>query len=244
MFKKIANFFKSIFCWKKKTPAKAVYQEITDIKWTTCPAGPSSWNQHAGLEPQQVIIGREKAIRLNLLKSDENPDGWQTAAIKTVEAFPDGKFECYARFKSGKGTWPAIWMSHPGGAADNYKAYYEIDLSEYYENRDNTETTFHFPASMRKEAKFINKKTKINPEEWTKFVCTWDEKSICVYINDSLVFEVVNNGNSDYFPVNAEDRTFQIILSMQAGSHWLQPVDLSQLPLYMDIKKLKIYKKL
>lgn len=244
MLEKIVSFFKKIFCWKKKVQAEAVYQEITDIEWTTCPAGPSSWNQHAGLEPQQVIIGREKAIRLNLLKSDENPDGWQTAAIKTVGAFPDGKFECDAKFKSGKGTWPAIWMSHPGGAKDNYATYYEMDMCEYYETRDTFDTTWHFPMSMRKETNFINVKNAIIKDGWNHFECTWDKEKIEVKVNGRSVLSVFNTGESQLYPVNDEDRTFQIILSMQAGNHWLQPVDLSQLPLYMDIKKPKIYKKL
>lgn len=237
------KWLKSIFCKKKKI-VKEEYQQLSDIEWQTCPEGPSAWNKHAGLEPLRLIVGRQPITRFKCEKTDKNEDGWQTAAVKSVQAYGDGKFECWAKFKSGKATWPAIWMSHPGGAKDNYASYYEIDLSEYYETRDNTETTYHYPQSMRKESKFVNVKTKINPDEWNHFMCKWDEKSIEVYINDELVLQIKNNNDSTYFPVNKEDRTFQIILSMQYTSRWLSEPDLNELPLWMDVKNVKIFKKL
>jgi len=241
---KLIELIKRIFCWRRKPTPVEKYQQLSDIEWEICPEGPSAWNKHAGLRYQKVIIGKQPCIRLACRKSSKNEDGWQTAAIKSIQAYGDGKFECWAKFKSGKATWPAIWMSHPGGAKDNYATYYEIDLSEYYETRDNTETTYHYPQSMRKEAKFVNTKTKIKPNEWNHFMCKWDERGIEVYINDNLVLNITNTNDSTYFPVNKEDRTFQIILSMQYTNRWLSEPDLNELPLWMDVKDIKVYKKL
>lgn len=238
---KIFKWFMNLFHKKAK---KEDYLPLSDIEWEICPPGPSAWNKHAGLKYQKVIIGRQPCIRLACRKSTKNDDGWETAAIKSIQAYGDGKFECYAKFKSGKSTWPAIWMTHPNGAKDNYATYYEIDLSEYYETRDNTETTYHYPQSMRKEDKSINVKTPIKPNEWNHFMCKWDESGINVYINGELVLNIINTNDNTRFPVNKEDRTFQIILSMQYDNKWLSKPDLNELPLWMDVKDIKVYKKI
>lgn len=241
------NIFKKLFrwlFWRKKKISKPIVKEpsyklIQNVEWITCPKGPSSWNHAAGLP---VAIA-DDFIRLRC--EAVNEVDYFTAAIKTDIAYYDGKFECEARFNSGHGTWPAIWCSHPNGAKDNYSTYYEVDLSEYYETRDNTETTYHCPESMRDSNKYYykNVKTKITPTEWTKFAMTWDEEAIKVYINDVCVMNIENDGNPDYFPVNEKDRTFQFILSMQYNNKHLSKIDLTELPLWMDVRNINIYEK-
>lgn len=267
IFKKIKNFFKKLFCKKEKpkettkpTVEKPVEPQIPQYEyelirdetcdsvdttfWTIRKSGPSAWNKHAGLHPRPMETEDDgKFFRFICERTDSNEDGWATAAITTKESFGDGKFECLARFKSGKATWPAIWMSHPNGAQNNYETYYEVDLSEYYETRDNTETTFHFPKSMRKECSSINKKFPISPNEWTKFTCEWNEERIRVWINGYIVFDLENDGDSTNYPVDDTSRTFQIILSMQYTNRWLNEPDLNELPLWMDVKDIKFYKK-
>lgn len=246
------NIFKKLFallfgCKRKKNKTNSetldktrFYSLIKNIGWNVCPKGPSSWNHAAGLVPEYD----DEIIRLKCIKIDDSE--YVTAAIKTVEAYSDGLFECEARFNSGKGTWPAIWCSHPNGAKDNYATYYEVDLSEYYETRDNTDTTYHCPESMRDENKhcYSTVKTKINPTEWNKFAMTWNEQAIKVYINGKCILTIENDGNPDHFPVNAEDRTFQFILSMQYDNKYLQAIDLNELPLWMEIRNINIYKKI
>ena len=235
---------KNIFS-KKINPKEPVYQILSDIEWDTCPSGLSSWNKHAGLKPQKVIIGRQPCIRLACRKSNRNEDGWETAAIKSAQAYGDGRFECYAKFKSGKSTWPAIWLIHPKGGDNNYATYYEIDLSEYYETRDNTDTSYHCPQSMRGGEKYVRSvTTPIKKDDWNKFACTWDNEAIRVWINDNLVLEILNDGNPDHFPVDESARTFQIVLSMQYTNRWLSVPDLNELPLWMDIKDAKISKRI
>lgn len=269
IFKKIFKCIKSLFKKDKPTtpttPAtntpievlienpdyskyELIYEEMAetiDSKiWTVRRSGPSEWNKHAGLKPKLMENDKDgKYIRLACETSDKNEDGWMTSAISTKEAYGDGMFECKARFNSGKATWPAIWMTHPNGAANNYATYYEIDLSERYETRDNTETGYHHPQSMRGGGKYVQTvKVPIIRYGWNKFACTWDENSIDVYINNKKEFSIPNDGNVDHYPIEASSRTFQIILSMQYTNNYLNKPDLQELPLWMDIKDFKIYK--
>ena len=224
-----------------------IYEEKSEFLnsevWTIREAGPSAWNKHAGLKPQFMETKEDgKFIRLSCDKTNSNEDGWITSAISTKETYGDGMFECEARFKSGKSTWPAIWMVNNHVSKDN-SDYYEIDLSEYYETRDTTETTYHNPQSIIGGdpcAKTVS--SPIKKGDWNKFICTWDKNYISVYLNDQKIFEVPNDGDASHYPTIESTRFFTIILSMQYANKWLSTPDLSELPLYMDIRKLKIYK--
>ena len=214
--------------------------------WTVCEKGPSYWNIEAGLYPSfQYNELDGNFIRLYALKAD-TLHGFKTAAIKTKKAYGDGIFECEARFKGGNASWPAIWMA-PSHASTDLENYYEIDLSEYYELRDNTDVTLHVPESMRDNSRtnFITKKVKINKDDWNKFKCKWDEQSIVVYVNDKEALRFDNNGNPDQYPLEAFQREFTIILSMQIhpDSKYLKPYDISQMPLWMDVRNIKYWKK-
>ena len=243
LLRKLTRWLRSLFKREKKetTPAyRLLWQSVAvrnySDRWQVCPQGPSAWNSHAGGRPVEYIgFTRFDCLRVG--------DTYQTTALRTTEAYGDGRFECEARFQGGKGTWPAIWMTHPNGAKDNYATYYEVDLSEYYEKRDTTDTTFHFPKSMRKETKSVNTKTPVK-EGWNHFACEWDETSIRVYINGGKVMEIKHDGSPDTFPVRPEDRTCQVILSMQYGNKWLSDVDLSELPLWMDVRNVKFFERI
>ena len=162
------------------------------------------------------------------LKCIKDGDTSLCTGIKTAIAYEDGKFECEARFKGGDSSWPAIWMSHPNGGANNYETYYEVDISEYYEIRDNTDSTYHCPQSMRGGDKYVQPtKTPIKKNAWNKFVWTWDEDSITISINDTQVMNIVNDGDPLHYPINTENRTFIILLSMQYGHNpWLNESNL------------------
>ena len=169
-----------------------------------------------------------------------------TAGIISKAIWGDGKIEVIARSKGGKSSWPALWMSTQSGG-ENYSSYYEIDLSEYYETRDMTDTTYHYPKSMRNEAQPKRAKTLINKIEdnitdWNKYTVLWNKNLIQVYINDELVLEQKNDGDATVFPVDNTNRLFRFIISMQyGGSRWLSNPDPTELPIYMDVKSFKYW---
>lgn len=217
--------------------------KYNSLFWEEVAAGPSWWNSTMGIRP--VVLSTTnygKFIRFYARKVNTS---FMTAGLKTPIAYGDGKFECEARFKSGKSSWPAIWLCHPNGSLNNYETYFEVDISEYYETRDVTEVTYHCPSSMRGGGYLVPQaKPVIKKDDWNKFECSWDEDSITVCINGQQVMNIPNDGDPTHFPINAEDRTFNIILSMQYGSNpYLSDPDLSELPLQMDVRNIKYYKK-
>lgn len=216
-----------------------VYEHKHDFynHWDVVTEGSANWRKNAGLIPTfngdaiqfPVVIDESGKVRV--------------AALKTKDYYDEGAFECLARFKGGKGSWPAIWMTNKYDG--NKEEYYEIDLSEYYENRKETTSSYHCYESMvlNKRSSYITTSCPINPNDWTKFRCEWDKDSIRVYINGMVVLTIVNTGDSNIFPVKEERRKFNVILSMQyATNKRLQAYDTTELPLWMEVKDIKIYK--
>ena len=236
-YKKINNSYELFF---EENLKDNVYD--TNV-WIEVPKGPSWWDSTMGTSPQVYQSDTDKFLRLNAIKQDNS---FATAGIKTPVAYSDGKFECEARFKGGNSSWPAIWMSHPNGSLNNYEKYFEIDISEYYETRDMTDTTYHCPQSMRGGEKYVESvKTPIKKDDWNKFECTWDEDNITVSINGEQIMLIENDGDPTHYPIDPEARTFIIILSMQYASNpYLSDPDDSDLPLYMDVRNVKYYKKI
>ena len=240
MIKRFFKWIKSLFCKSKK--AKRAYELVWKDnllleRWEDCLPGKSSWNKYMTGVP--LLLTAEGGFTRFLC--DRIPDGYQTSGVRTADYLPDGKIVVMARFRSGHATWPAIWLCSKN-TSKNYDDYFEIDLSEYYETRDNTETTYHFPKSMRKECKSQNVKTEINPEDWNTFVCEWNDSELSVSINGKKVWSLKNDGDPDVFPIDEYQRRFCLILSMQYGNKWLsEPVD-DELPLWMDVKNVKYYK--
>ena len=247
MIKRFFKWIKSLFCTKKKVAEKQYEMLWKDScfineRWDTCNIGKSSWNKYMGGMPIfHTSEGGFTRFKCQTFAGTYNTDG-----VHTEEYLPDGKIVVVARFHGGHATWPAIWMSSENKSHDleTYKDYFEIDLSEYYENRPDTDTTYHFPKSMRKECKPHQVKTKINPEEWNEFVCEWGEDELSVSINGKKVWSLKNNGNPDEYPLEEYQRRFKVILSMQYGSKWLSdPVD-NELPLWMDVKSVEYFKRI
>jgi beta-glucanase (GH16 family) len=257
LIKKIIKAISSLFKSKPKITSLDFYKDHTLIVedpcnelhsiWEVAVKGPSSWNLEAGLNPTfEHNTTDGNFIRLFAVKANTE-HGFKTAALRSKETYGDGMFECEARFKGGNATYPAIWMTHPNGSLNNYESYFEIDISEYYEERDETEVTLHVPESMRDGSRycFLQEKVPIKKDGWNKFRCIWNDKAITVYINDIKALEFTNNGNPNQYPLQDFQREMKIILSMQIHptSKWLKPYDVNQLPLWMDVRNIKIYKK-
>lgn len=242
MIKRFFKWIKSLFCKSKKAKYVLVWKDnhFLDEKWEDCLPGKSSWNKYmTGMSLFHTAEGGFTRFRC-----DKFLETYQTSGVRTADYLPDGKIIVVARFKGGHATWPAIWMSSENKSHDltTYKDYFEIDLSEYYETRDNTETTYHFPKSMRKECKSHNVKTAINPEEWNTFECEWNDSELSVSINGKKIWSLKNDGDPDVFPIEEYQRRFCLIISMQYGNKWLSEPVPDELPLWMDVKNVKYYK--
>lgn len=248
--KKVWKWLRGLLCWRRKAGRVVLESETglagyelvvdgIDMKdWEVVQAGPSQWNRYAGGDP---VLGEDGSVRL---RCEADGDGYRCAGIKSKEAYGDGRLELEVSFRCGHGTWPAVWMSHPGGSRDNFASYYEVDLSEYYETRETTDTTYHCPVSMREGKGYYTKgKTAFVKYGWNRLVCEWNSEKIAVWVNGVEALRIENEGDAGVFPVDAGDRTMQVILSMQAGNRWLSPVDLGELPLWMDVRNFKLWRK-
>ena len=117
IFKRFWNWLRGLF--RKRKKYKLIIDDpliigLDDGAWQVVTTRYSSWCANAGRIPVAFIT----FTRLDCVWDGNE---YRCAAIKTREAYGDGKMEVEARCKGGKGTWPAIWMSHPNGSRDHRK---------------------------------------------------------------------------------------------------------------------------
>lgn len=219
------------------------FKDINGDIWSPCIRAKSNWNKFMTEEvPTTISKGGDTFVRL-LCTQDYNNDTYRTEGITTKgkKVFGPGRIEVRARFKSGKTTWPAIWLVNNNNSNDEY---YEIDVCEYFGKRNTLNVTYHFPSSMNKKHSPVYRSTaNFSKTDWNVFVCEWDDKTIKVYVNGKKVMTINNDGNQTHYPVNIKDRFLFIILSMQYMAPGMGKPDPSELPLWMDVDYVRHWKR-
>ena len=220
------------------------FSEIDENTWSPCEKGKPNWCRFmCGNIPTVHSESGETFVRLEC-DNDFKNNTFVTNGITTKgkRVFSPGRIEVTARFKPGKTTWPAIWMVNNGNTSID--EYYEIDMCEYLDDRDSVNVTFHCPSSMNKKSRPIYRTSRnFNKDGWNTFVCEWDEDHIMVFVNGKRALTVVNEENQTRFPVNIKDRFFFLILSMQYSRSGSLKPDISELPLWMDVKTVRHWRK-
>lgn len=227
------------------------FSKIDKDLWVPCIKANSKWNKFMSQEYPTIYKKADgkngsftttSFLRLGC-SADMKNNTFVTEGITTKgkRLFKPGRIEVRARFKSGKTTWPAIWLVNVNNSNDEY---YEIDVSEYFSTRNTLNVTYHYPSSMNGKKNPVYKTTKnFSKTDWNDFVCEWDENAIKVYVNGKKVMTIKNDGNQTHYPVNDKDRSLFLILSMQYMAPGTGKPDPTELPLWMDVDYVKYWKK-
>lgn len=196
----------------------------------------SGWSRFVGGDPQ--VIYDDTATEGQCLRLPVVADGdtFLTSAVWTDYVLGPGELRIRARFRGGRGTWPAIWLKnrHSG----DLERHYEVDLCEYFEKRKRCKTGVFFPKHMRSWWKRLwrpKSHPKISRDGWNTFEFVWDEKEMMLFVNGIKALGLTNRDKADSYPQTEEDMTFRLILSMQYGKKWLRKPSRSECPLWMDV---------
>ena len=228
------------------------FSTINKDIWSPCIKAKSNWNKFMSQEYPMLYKDIKDTgngciattfLRLKCVPDyDKNEFITEGLTTKDKKLFNQGRIEVKARFKSGKTTWPAIWLVNKNNSNDEY---YEIDVCEYFGTRNYVNVTYHCPSSMNKKRKPVYKtSSNFNKDDWNTFVCEWDEKAIKVYVNGKKSMTIKNDDNQTHYPVNIKDRFLFIILSMQYAYPGSVKPDVTELPLWMDIDYVKHWVKI
>jgi beta-glucanase (GH16 family) len=212
--------------------------------------GGTGWGNHE-LEYYTNSIANSSVANgvLTITAKKENYGGQAYTAARLVTTNKGdwlyGRIEVKAQLPAGKGTWPAIWILPTDWIYGNWPNSGEVDMMEHVGyDPDNIHITAH---TLKYNFKINTQKTasKIIPSATTAFHLyrlDWTPYALRGYIDDTLVFTFVNDGNDfESWPFDAR---FHLLLNLAIGGDWggAQGMDDSIYPVSMLVDYVRVYK--
>lgn len=235
---------------------KLVWQEdfngtrLDTTKWSIIPRKPWQpfWFMSSNKSLFNLSSGR---LRLYCRRNDgiepNDTAKWLCGGIWTKDKFTVryGKVEVRARICGVQGSWPAIWMlNYEPKNTWGTKTYTEIDLMESI-NRDKTahQTVHNYCVDLAKGLPHsaYHVEADIDYRKYNVYSVEILPDKVVLGINGktTLTYEK-KEGMEGQFPYGLPQI---LLLDMQyGGTSWVGKVDPAQLPAYMDIDWVKVYK--
>lgn len=151
-------------------------------------------------------------------------------------SFKYGRIEVRAKFPTGVGTWPALWMLGDNINTAGWPACGETDIAEHL-GRDLNKIygTLHYPGRSGGNA---DGNTILIPDATTAFhtyTVEWSATAIKIYVDTQLYHTVAN---SAALPFN---QNFFILLNMAMGGNFGGAVDPAFNSATMEIDYVRVY---
>lgn len=215
-------------------------------KWVYCTRQTPAWSKY--LTPTSDYVYQENGnlvLRMDnaVIEGDNVP--YHSGGIQTSTKFNllYGKVEVRAKFKKGKGSWPAIWMMPEtptayGGWPDSG----EIDIMEHVNSESVIHQTIHNGSVTNVNGgSTATHSTSYNAGDYNTYSIIWNPSAIEFYVNAVLqyTYSKVANATSSQWPF---DKAFYLILNQSGGAGWPGAIVEADLPFDMNVDWVRIYK--
>ena len=224
--------------------------------WQRCVQGGSDWNRHMSTRPDLVYVTNNCVVMCGVLNDgpDKDRHPWLTGGIQNksgpaISHLALGKVLIRAKFQNHqKGAWPALWMC--GAGKDSQGRGYpwnggEIDIVERLNGDPFVYHTVHSGWTLNK--KHPNEpphggKGTIRNGHWNVYGLEITPTELVWSVNgkDTFRYPKTNCGDPDQWPFYMPHF---FLLDMQLGGKWVGDVELSTLPVEMQIDYIRIYDK-
>jgi beta-glucanase (GH16 family) len=159
-----------------------------------------------------------------------------------------GRFEIRAKFPTGKGYWPAIWMLPTERAYGGWPKSGEIDIMELVGHTPNVlHGTLHF-ANPQGGHTFQGTNTTLKTgsfaDEFHVFSLEWQAREIRWFLDHQL-YQVQTNWAAGPSPFPSPfDKPFHLILNLAIGGNWPgSPDGQTRFPQAMVVDYVRVYGK-
>jgi|LFRM01.2.fsa_nt_gb beta-glucanase (GH16 family) len=220
-------------------------EEIDWSVWSKTPRHRSDWNNYMS-EAEELYAIREGKLVLRGIANSGHPEDsarYLTGGIwgKGKQHFTMGRIDVRARFDSGGGFWPAIWML---GEDAGWPVGGEIDLMEHLNRDDIVYQTVHsgYTQAGNKTNPAPSVTTPIDISAFNIYSVEVHQNELVFLVNDSVThsYPRLDPAAEHQFPFR--DRDFYVILSAQLGGSWVGAVDPDDLPVEMEIDWVRYYR--
>ncbi|MBR4995547.1 MAG: glycoside hydrolase family 16 protein [Alistipes sp.] len=218
--------------------------ELDKDSWERCPRNTADWGRHMSKLDSLVKVedGVLKLYGINRPAEVKDNVPYLTGGVQSRRrhSMQMGRFDVRARFDSGQGFWPAIWLMPdiripwPTGG--------EIDIMEHLNSEDVAYQTVHSQHTVKQYDPYIKNgsNSPINRNEFNVYSVEIEEDAIKFYINGQPTFTYKKvPGLKSQFPYAGHP--FYVILSAQLGGSWVGKVDPADLPVRMDVDYVRFY---
>ena len=207
--------------------------------WSVIPAQPYDWARHMTSERPDLMEISGGTLKLRA-DCDRTTCTYVNAGLwgKGKQQIRLGRIDVRARFDSGQGFWPAIWML--GYASDvSWPRNGEIDIMEHLNQDSIVYQTVHNGLTEREDYTGPDRGSVIGIDSscFNVYSVVIEEHQILLLVNDRLchTYPRVVEGE-EQFPY-----PFYLILSAQMGGSWVgQPVP-PEHPLTLEIDYIRHY---
>ena len=220
---------------------------IDTAKWSRIPKGGSDWNRHMTQRDDCYTVAggilHLKGIPNTDTSIDRRP--FLTGGIwsKGKLAFQYGRVEIRAKLDMAQGAWPAIWML---AETDKYGAYPrngEIDIMEHlnFDTLVYQTTHSYYTLVLKKDNEPPHFGTAgIDNRGFNVYALEWYPDRLVFFVNgrQTFVYPRVESADKTQWPY---DQPFYLLIDQQLGGNWVGKVDMTQLPVDMQVDWVRIY---
>lgn len=213
-------------------------------KWIFCERQTAAWTKY--LTPNSDYASL-KGGNLVLLMDNKTITGdnvpYHSGGIKTQTKFSFlyGKVEVRAKFKMGRGSWPAIWMMPENSTYGGWPGSGEIDIMEHVNNESVVHQTIHNASVTNASGgSTATKSAPYNTSDYNIYGIIWTPDEIQFYVNNQhrYTYKKAENATSKEWPF---DKPFHLILNQSGGAGWPGPITDVDLPFTMEVDWVKVY---
>jgi len=213
-------------------------------KWTYCSRQHPAWKKYitqgadyAHQSDDNLVLRMDDKV----ITSDDVP--YHSGGVSTSGKFNFryGKVEVRARFTSGKGSWPAIWMMPQDDTYGGWSRSGEIDIMEHVNNEDVVHQTIHNAAvTDASGGSTASRSATYNRDDYNLYGMIWTPDKIEFYVNNTLTYTYHKAANAPdrEWPF---DQPFYLILNQSGGAGWPGPIDRADLPFLLYVDWVKVY---
>jgi beta-glucanase (GH16 family) len=187
----------------------------------------------------QNVIVEAGMLKIKALKESFSGSNYTSARLLSKDKFDFkyGRVEVRAKFPSGVGSWPAIWMLGSNINTVSWPACGEIDIVEHL-GRDLNKiyATLHYPGRSGGNANGGTRMISNATTEFHIYGLEWSASIIKMTVDGETVHTVAN---SSAIPFN---QNFFFILNVAMGGNFAGAIDAAVTNATMEVDYIRVYK--
>lgn len=209
-------------------------------KWTH-ELGAGGWgNGEAQYYTARSQNSRIEGGVLKIIALKENYLGSQYTSARMITKgkfdFKYGRIEARAKFPTGVGTWPAIWMLGANIDVVSWPACGEIDIVEHLgRDLNNIFGTLHYPGRSGGSSNGNSILVPTATTEFHNYSVEWSPEAIKIFVDNTLYHTVPNSSS---IPFN---HNFFLLMNMAMGGNFGGAIDPAFNSATLEVDYIRVY---